>query len=293
MALKQCLLEFTGSLQPLYTPREAALIAQMVLEKVTGYSRLDIITRPEALLTTDHQARIEKMLGLLREKVPVQYVLGEAWFCGMAFRVTDAVLIPRPETEELVGWIVEDLRAGSISAPVIVDLGTGSGCIAISLRAKLPSSRVRGLDFSRRALEVARENSARLGFPVEMVEGDMLGDLTRAGIPPADIIVSNPPYIPRSGAGDMQAQVTEHEPHEALFVPDEDPLLFYKAIVRAAAGLFDRTGTVYVETHEDYAREVAHLFETAGAREVTLRADMQQRPRMVRARFSKSAAEAV
>jgi len=292
MALKQCLLELTGRLQPLYTPREASLIAQMVLEKVTGYGRLDVITRPATPLSADQRARIDEMLGLLLEKVPVQYVVGEAWFCGMAFRVTEAVLIPRPETEELVEWIVEDLRRGGIAAPVIVDLGTGSGCIAVSLRAKLPSSTVLGLDLSRRALEVARENSARLGFPVEMVEGDMLGDLAVAGIPRADIIVSNPPYIPWSGAGDMQAQVTKHEPHEALFVPDGDPLVYYKAIVRAAQRLFGHTGTVYVETHEDHARGVAQLFESAGGRGITLRADMQQRPRMVRAWFSGSAAEA-
>lgn len=290
MALKQCLLELTGRLQPLYTPREASLIAQMVLEKVTGYRRLDVITRPEAPLSGDHEARIDEMAGRLLERVPVQYVVEEAWFCGMAFRVTGAVLIPRPETEELVEWIVEDLRSRSGTAPVIVDLGTGSGCIAVSLRARLPSSTVRGLDVSPRALEVARENSARLGFPVEMVQGDMLGDLARVGIPRADIIVSNPPYIPLSELAGMQPQVTEHEPHQALFVPDEDPLVYYRAIVRAAQRLFGRTGTVYVETHEDHAREVAQLFESAGGRGVTLRADMQQRSRMVRAQFSGSTA---
>lgn len=295
MLLREYFNAYSLHLQPLYEPREATLIAGMVFEKATGYRRLDLLTRPDAPLTDSQKTRLEAMLVLLLEKRPVQYVLGEAWFCGLAFQVSEAVLIPRPETEELVQWILEDLARYKVegrvrAAPVILDLGTGSGCIAVSLKSKLPTARVIGLDISREALVVARENARRHQVSVELLEADLLEGGAPAGLPSADIIVSNPPYIPASSRGDMQQQITEYEPSGALFVPDEDPLIFYKAILQMGHALFRETGYIYAEVHEDFSHEVETLFLEAGAGNVTLRSDMQERPRMMRARFGKARA---
>jgi len=289
MVLRDSFRGFLTRLQPLYDEREATLIASMVFEKATGHRRLDILTRPDTPVTPSQEITLEKMLGALIEKRPVQYVLGEAWFYGFPFQVSEAVLIPRPETEELVQWIVDDTThtgGKEAAAPVILDIGTGSGCIAVSLKNKLAAARVLALDVSVAALGIARKNATRLETPIEWIEADILDPGTVPILPKTDIIVSNPPYIPALARYDMQPQVTMYEPSQALFVPDDDPLVFYKAILRTARGCFEATGRVYVEVHEDFASEVAALFRDAGGREVSVRADIHERPRMIRATFN-------
>lgn len=282
MVIGDCFRRFSAALRPLYDEREATLITGMVLEKLTGYRRLDVLSRPEAEMGVSEEAAIETALNALLTRKPVQYVLGEAWFAGIPFKVSEAVLIPRPETEELVQWIREDLEHKG-AARTILDLGTGSGCIAIALKQALPAARVVGVDVSAAALEVARENGLRHQAAVEWCRADILSPLTAGLLPRASILVTNPPYIPLSDRADMQPQVADYEPAEALFVPDDDPLVFYKATLMLAGYCLEAGGRIYAEVHEDFAGEVRSLFERGGTRDVRLRYDLQKRPRMLRA----------
>lgn len=256
---------------------EAQAIAFLLLEKVCGLSRTDILMADSlsARFPTDeaacHAKRIEQAVQRLLAGEPVQYVLGEADFCGNTFHVAPGVLIPRPETEELVEWTTETIRE-KYTSPVpptgevrrglsILDIGTGSGCIAISLALRFPDAYVEAWDISSEALAIAEDNARRLGTDVHFAQVDILRPETF----PADsanrfdIIVSNPPYIPQSQAADMEAHVLGHEPHTALFVPDDDPLLFYRAILGAAGCLSRPDHTVMLEASHTYAAEVARL----------------------------------
>lgn len=290
MRLADAFRSFAGSLRPLYTESEASVIAGLVFEQVTGFRRLDMITRGDAQLSEADAAKLHAMHEELLRARPVQYVLGEAWFCGLCFAVSEAVLIPRPETEELVQWIADDLPlhfpgGGGTPAPVVLDVGTGSGCIAISLKKRRTAARLLAIDISPAALEIAAQNAARQGTDVAFSVADILDPAVTAGFPRLDVIVSNPPYIPRAERREMQAQVTRFEPETALFVPDDDPLVYYRALLDVASHCFRETGYLYVEVHEDFADETAGLFRQAGVRELALRKDLQDRPRMIRATF--------
>jgi release factor glutamine methyltransferase len=271
------------TLVPPYEEREAAFIAGLVMEKVTRMSRLDRITRPETLLPEQQLSELQRMLGLLKKDVPIQYVLGEAWFYGMPLHVDEHVLIPRPETEELVSWILEDekkevRRAGPVR---VLDIGTGSGCIAIALKKNLGKSEVFAIDKSADALTVARENAARQEADIHFLEADALKKDALDTLPPVDVIVSNPPYIPLSEKPGLQARVADHEPPLALFVPGDDPLVFYRAILEASAKRLQQGGKLYVEIHEDRGAEVEALFRELGFTGVILRQDLNGRDRMV------------
>lgn len=219
--------QLRASLQSRYDESEATAIAHIVLESLSGMSRLQRITeknQPLDAARNDRFAEIERELVAGR---PLQYVLGEAPFLGRMFSVDEHVLIPRPETEELVEWVLTDGAPGSI-----LDIGTGSGCIAISLRLGSPQAAVTALDFSEGALAVAQRNAERLGAKLEFRHQDFLDRSAWAAMPRYDAIVSNPPYIPQALRAGMDAHVREHEPGSALFVPDEEPLLFYKSTLR-------------------------------------------------------------
>lgn len=283
MTIKEAFSRFCQDLAPLYEVREAAFVAGMVLEKVTGLSRLDRITRPGAPLSPGQQSTLGNMLELLRKDVPVQYVLEEAWFYGMPLYVDEHVLIPRPETEELVSWILEEEKSANPDNSLhILDIGTGSGCIAIALKKNLPLSHIFAADKSPEALAVAVKNAAAQDADIRFLEGDILEKDALSRLPQMDVIVSNPPYIPLSEKPHLQARVAGHEPPEALFVPDDDSLLFYRAILEAALGKLNPGGKVYAEIHEDGGLEVTDLFQVYGFRDVVLRKDLSGRDRMVR-----------
>jgi release factor glutamine methyltransferase len=275
------------ALDPLYGPRESAQMSDWVLEHVTGWSREYCRMHPEAVPDTESLSRLDHHLRELLAWRPLQYVLGEAWFMGMRFYVDERVLIPRPETEELVDWVVSDVKEGysERTAPWrILDIGTGSGCIPIALRSRLPAASVWSLDASDSALAVARENARSLNTDVHFLHLDVLDDGALTSIPDVDIIVSNPPYVLEEDRIGMRPNVIDWEPHLALFVAGPDPLLFYHRI--AALGLLKLSegGQVFVEIQETMSDAVVALFRARGYQEIEARRDLSGRDRMVRAR---------
>ncbi|HEY6505327.1 MAG TPA: peptide chain release factor N(5)-glutamine methyltransferase, partial [Chitinophagaceae bacterium] len=216
---------------------------------------------------------------------PVQYVLNEAWFCGLKFYVDKNVLIPRPETEELVEWVISNCKF-PVDTLSILDIGSGSGCIPIFLKRKLRKAEVWSCDVSEAALRIAEKNAATLGADVNFLLLDFLDKEKRNKLPSFDIIISNPPYIPEKGKQQMQLNVLSYEPHTALFVPDNDALIFYKAIAEFGKDHLTPAGTIYTEIHEDQGKAVSTLFESYGY-SAELKKDMQEKERMLKAVFGK------
>ncbi|GAA0556583.1 peptide chain release factor N(5)-glutamine methyltransferase [Chitinophaga japonensis] len=273
----------TRSIASLYPPREAANIAHLVLEHITGLSKLDRIIYKEKTMELSQQAQVEQAVEGLLQYQPVQYVTGRAWFYGMELLVNPQVLIPRPETEELVEWIAADVQIGEHAAIRILDIGTGSGCIPLALKKELPQATVWGLDVSAGALGTARNNAGRLHLDVHFEQADVLDERATEPLPVFDIIVSNPPYIPENERSGMQRQVLQFEPSLALFVPDEDALLFYRRIAQLARHKLAPGGKLYFEINEALGKEVVALLEQQGFRQITLRQDIFGKDRMVRA----------
>lgn len=269
--------ELWRTLEPLYGNGEARAITDYVLDVCFGLSKADILCGAVEEMTAEKTAELNKIFGRLTEGEPVQYVLGRAEFCGRWFNVRPGVLIPRPETEELCAWITADSKASG--SPKVLDIGTGSGCIAITLQLDMPESKVTAWDISADALDVARENAQRLGANVNFVKQDALNAKPEGEW---DVIVSNPPYICEKEKKDMAVNVLEHEPHTALFVPDADPLLFYRAITRLAVQTLSKGGRLYFEINPIYADDTCHMMRAEGMTAVELRSDMYGKQRMAK-----------
>ncbi len=277
MTRREVLDLFAGQMTPLYGSREAHSAAAVVAERFCGFTRRDYIVEPDAPAVFSGDA--ELVLRQLLDYRPVQYVVGQADFCGMTFEVGEGVLIPRPETEELVDWIA---KSSGGAACRILDVGTGSGCIAVSLAAQMPHCRVTALDISEQALGYARRNARRNGAEVDFVHADVLDPSLDVG--QFDIIVSNPPYVPASDASSMCRNVLDYEPHLALFVPDDDVLLFYRAVADLALRSLAPRGSLFFEVYENAARQTAEMLSGKGFSQVCLRDDLNSKPRMVRCR---------
>lgn len=275
---------------------EAAAIANLVMERITGGDRAKRKSNKHEKLTVQQLHHLTEVNQRLQKREPVQYILQEAWFYGLRFFVNNSVLIPRPETEELVDWIIKDVKAAGI--PVfekaatdadltrtlkILDVCSGSGCIALSLKKHLPLAEVWGCDISDAALNVSRRNASELDVRVDFQGTDILDPEQQKGLPSVDIIVCNPPYIPVSGSPDLEANIVDHEPHEAIFVPDEDPFMFYRAIAAFGKDRLHSAGSIYCEMHDGKGRELKSLFEEQGYKNVEVRNDMQGKERMIRA----------
>lgn len=269
--------ELWRTLEPLYGNGEARAITDYVLDVCFGLSKADILCGAVEEMTAEKTAELNKIFGRLMEGEPVQYVLGRAEFCGRWFDVRPGVLIPRPETEELCAWITADSKASG--SPKVLDIGTGSGCIAITLQLDMPESKVTAWDISADALDVARENAQRFGANVNFVKQDALNAKPEGEW---DVIVSNPPYICEKEKKDMAVNVLEHEPHTALFVPDADPLLFYRAITRLAVQTLSKGGRLYFEINPIYADDTCHMMRAEGMTAVELRSDMYGKQRMAK-----------
>ena len=291
--------QLSESLVPLYGQREAALITDWVMESLSGRRRLERMLIKTESLSSDASEKFRRYKEQLLAHRPVQYVLGESWFAGMRFFVDERVLIPRPETEELVDWVARDVSAALAgsgdahdmqnpaalagSGDVLLDVGTGSGCIAVTLAKKLPAIAVHAVDVSGGAVEVARRNADALGARVSFHQLDFLDDGSRAGLLRVRWLVSNPPYIPLQEKQAMDPHVTGSEPALALFVPDDDPLLFYRALGAFARSRVEKGGALFAEIHEHSGAEVHRLYQTMGAREVVVRKDLQGKDRMIKA----------
>lgn len=269
--------ELWRTLEPLYGNSEARAVTDYVLDVCFGLSKADIMCGAVEEMTAEKTAELNKIFGRLTEGEPVQYVLGRAEFCGRWFSVRPGVLIPRPETEELCAWITADSKASA--SPKVLDIGTGSGCIAITLQLDMPESKVTAWDISADALDVARENAQQLGANVNFVKLDALNAKPEGEW---DVIVSNPPYICEKEKKDMAVNVLEHEPHKALFVPDADPLLFYRAITRLAVQTLSKGGRLYFEINPIYANDTCHMMRAEGMTAVELRSDMYGKQRMAK-----------
>ncbi len=264
----------SSTAEPIYGAREAEQIARMILSEVAGVSTTHLILEPHEPCSIENLDRIIEELAAGR---PVQYIIGEADFCTYRFVVREGVLIPRAETEELVYRIIEECEA----APRILDVGCGSGAIAIALSKSIPDSDVWGVDISHDALAISRENNFRLEAGVHFTEADALSGVEHYVDGEFDIIVSNPPYIPFSEQDDMRINVTDYEPHLALFVEDDNPLIFYRAIARSALQLLKSEGLLYFEIHEDLWSDVVDMLREMGYIGVTMIRDINDKPRIV------------
>jgi len=280
LTIRESIQETTHALQPLYDPREAAAVAKYYHSFLTGYDNWSLPLHYNDELTEVQERRLWEDLAILMKGCPLQYVTGEADFYGRSFTVTPAVLIPRPETEELVQMAVKAMRM--VEHPRIWDIGTGSGCIAVSIAKELPEAEVFATDISAETLAVARENASRHKANVIFAQHDMR-EVASLPFPERqfDLIVSNPPYIPERDKKEMHRNVTEHEPATALFVPDEDPLWCYRALADIAKKALKRGGRLMVETYHQYHDLLIQEWQKKGLLDITEQDDINGRPRFV------------
>lgn len=268
-----------NKLSAVYPGSEARALAGMLVQAVSGVQAALFLADKSKHLNEEQRQRLDDILRRMLEGEPVQYVLGEAEFYGMGFAVDGRVLIPRPETEELVEWLVGENGQRPVR---ILDVGTGSGCIAVAAAKLLPLAQVEAWDVSAGALEVARGNARRNGVEVLFRERDVLGNVVDGGTRLFDVVVSNPPYIMESEKEAMHQNVLGFEPHLALFVDDGDPLLFYREIAKLGLSLLKEGGKLYFEINEAKGAETASLLKEMGYMDVEVRKDLSGKDRMVR-----------
>ncbi len=266
MSRHQLLSEIQQILKPIYGESEAKSIARIILEDVSD------------------ESKIPTVLNKLLAGQPIQYILGLADFYGLKFQVNPNVLIPRPETEELVYWILEDFKYSQKDYTVL-DIGTGSGCIPITLKSKFPNWKITALDKSPRAIEVAKQNAIFHKVDIKWLEVNFLDESQWKILPNFDIIISNPPYIPFKEKQKMPDLVLKNEPHLALFVKNDDPLIFYKKIAEFSKQKLTPSGQCYVEINEAYGAESIKVFENNNFKTIELQKDMQGKDRMIKATF--------
>lgn len=267
---------FIEVLSASFPEREAEQLIRILLEDLFGIDLKRQLMEPELRIDELQYARLENAVQRLLDGEPVQYVTGKACFDGLLFHVDESVLIPRPETEELVQKVAAELPSDK---PLrIWDIGTGSGCIAIALARRFPLAEVKAMDVSERAIETARQNALLNQVTVDFVCDDMLHPQSEVWRQPVDLVVSNPPYIRESEKASMEHNVLDHEPTEALFVPDDDPLLFYREIITLAKPQLTPNGVIWFEINEAMGEEIVHLSQQLGFKAEVLE-DYNGRPR--------------
>ncbi len=258
-------------------------IADWVMEYLLDWKKMDRIINKFTTLSPIQESRFEKISKELLSHRPVQYVTGTAWFSGLKLYVDEHVLIPRPETEELVEWILEDYSENKSNSARILDIGTGSGSIALALKSKWPAADISACDISEAALDIAKKNAESLDAEIHFLHLDFLKTDERNHLPTFDILVSNPPYIPLSEMHSLEPNVSAYEPHLALFVDSLRPFVFYEAIAEFAMTHLAENGSVYAELHIEGAAKVQALFVEMGFAKIELRKDMQGMNRMIKA----------
>ena len=258
---------------------ELGPILSILIEHITGWDQMQQVVHKDNSITEEQALAFETAAAELVAGKPIQYITGKTWFMGEPYKVNEQVLIPRPETEELVDWVIE-YAAIKGKALHILDIGTGSGCIAIAIKKALPEATVAAIDISPSAIKIAATNAAALKADIEFTSLDILNTAFLPG--QYDVIVSNPPYIPMGEMKNMDLQVTDHEPNIALFVPDEDPLVFYKAIARLAKLHLSPNGQLFFEIHYDQGDAMIKLLDEMHFH-AELRTDLFEKDRMVRA----------
>ena len=271
--------EIKEALRGCYSESEAMSLAKMLLVEVFGFSTLELYGGKDRVISENERTQLKDILVRLQQNEPIQYILGSEMFCGLTFDVNPSVLIPRPETQELVEWILADHREKRNCS--VLDIGTGSGCIAISLANYLQKAQVEAWDVSDNALQVAQGNAIKNQVEVRFQKRDVLTFEPQDTY--LDILVSNPPYIMDEEKRDMEANVLEWEPDLALFVQDADPLLFYRKIATLGCTLLKPGGALYFEINRAYGREMVEMLEEKGYTQIELRKDLFGNDRMIKA----------
>lgn len=281
MTLTKLHRSFVDEISKIYDVQEAENIWHLTLENLTG---IDFRKDKSQIYLPDgcFIKMLDKIKLRLSKHEPIQYILNEAWFYDIPFFVNNSVLIPRPETEELVDWIIKDNKPEQ--GINLLDIGTGSGCIPIILKRKIPKAIVFSADISTKAIEVAKKNAVKYQIEIDFFALNFLDENTWNRLPSVDIIVSNPPYIPAGDKESMQNNVLLHEPHEALFVENNSPLVFYEAIAKAGKILLNPGGHIYVEIHKDMGEKTKMMFEEYGYQTI-LKKDLQGLDRMIKAKL--------
>tara|TARA_R110002049_G_scaffold762_7_gene5061 strand:+ start:3939 stop:4799 length:861 start_codon:yes stop_codon:yes gene_type:complete len=281
MLLKEIKKIYHLELDPLFPKEEVDSFFYLAIDHYLGLERFVLVMEPNMVVSKEEEEPLFYTLSQLKEERPIQHILGKAHFCELEFYVDENVLIPRPETEELVYWILEALEnKGSDEEVNILDIGTGSGCIAISLAKNLPNAKVVAVDISKKALEIARRNAKDNHVDIVFVEADILSILDFKG--DFDIIVSNPPYVRELEKAEIKNNVLDHEPGSALFVSDKNPLIFYKKIVEFALGHLKVGGFLFFEINQYLGEETKELLENENFSEIELRKDMFGNDRMLK-----------
>lgn len=272
--------KFKKELSGLYDGNEIEALTLMVMNEISRLSKAQIKAFPETKIAPGEGEKLSGILQRLQTGEPIQYILGHTEFYGLPFKVNPSVLIPRPETEELVEWILHSVGS---SPGNILDIGTGSGCIAISLKKNLPNAHVSAIDISIKALEIAKQNADLNLVSIKFIEDDILNITPQTSNFKSDIIVSNPPYVTQHDKTQMHTNVTDFEPHTALFVPKDNPLLFYNAIADYALSNLNTNGSLFFEINENLGKETVELLKAKVFNNIELRKDMSGRDRMVKA----------
>lgn len=265
-------------LEKIYQEQEISALANIIIKTVIGITKVHQLYMTEQIVTKQQAGRIINICKELKTGKPIQYILGETSFYDCVIRVTSATLIPRPETEDLVDLIIRENRGYQ---GTIIDIGTGSGCIAVALAVNLPGVVVTGIDISDEAIRTARENAQLNNVTVSFVKGDIFSfDSER--VDKAGIIVSNPPYVRNSEKQFMSKNVLDFEPHSALFVPESDPLIYYRAILKLANKILIHRGRLYFEINEAMGKSIVQLLESSGYTEIQIVADINSKERIIK-----------
>ncbi len=281
MYLKEIKVIFHKELDPLYPKEEVDSFFYMFMEHYLELERFSLVLQPNTIVSKEEEQPFFEGLARLRKEEPVQYILGEASFMGLKFKVNPHVLIPRPETEELVSWVIKNYEGKSHKDLKILDIGTGSGCIAITLAKLLPKASVLALDFSNMALEVARKNAELNNVEINFLNADILDLNIELGFE-FDCIVSNPPYVREMEKDQMGNNVKNYEPSEALFVSDSDPLKFYTSIAAFSLGHLRPKGSLFLEINQYLAMQTKQLLVNNHFKEIDLRKDIFGNFRMLK-----------
>lgn len=297
MKIKELRIQFQKELQSIYDKEEIDSFFFMITDILYEIRRIDFTLNPD--FEIENKSEWESIISDLKQEKPIQYILGEAWFYGLRFNVSESTLIPRPETEELVEWIIESVKSkGDNASPLtfnpkpltLLDIGTGTGCIPISLKANLPQTEVFAIDVSEKALEVANLNAKENNVDINFIQADILNteDLlslrTKSrNLPKLDMIVSNPPYVRNLEKVEIKKNVLDYEPHLALFVEDNDALLFYRKIAQLAKDNLQPKGLLFFEINQYLGKETVELLENLGFKNIELRKDLRGNDRMIKA----------
>ena len=271
--------KFIAELLGIYSGEEAGAMASILLQDVLGLSRADVVMKGDENIDAGKLRFLNDVLTRLKNEEPLQYILGRTEFYGLDILLNPDVLIPRSETEELIAWVLNTVNT---ETPKILDFGTGSGCIPLALKKNLPKSKITGVDKSQKALKLAKKNGRSLNLDVEFLAFDILRDApSKMGT--VDVVVSNPPYVRFSEREKMTSNVLKYEPHMALFVKDEDPLIFYRKIADIGKQILKESGLLFFEINEEFGNEILSLLRDKGYENTELRKDLNGKDRMVKA----------